>query len=178
MLKLTELLNEINLKNILGDEITGEEKGRHSAVYDYKPDPTKIVKTNKNTSKKLNKQIINDLVLMNDHPDISAKIFEITPYYAVIEKLNNSKVNKDLFLLRKEITNDDDFFIFESMKMHIINNTIKKITSQIKSKEILDIANKYISLIKKAINAFGEDVDIHAGNIGYDRQGNIKLLDI
>ena len=178
MLKLSKLLNEINLKNILGDEITSEEKGRHSAVYDYKPDPTKIVKTNKNLDKKLNKQIVNDLMLMNNHPDITAKVFEITPYYAVIEKLNNPKVNKDLFILREEITNEDDFFVFESMKMYIINNTIKKLTSQIKSQSTLDIANKYISLIKNAIKAFGEDVDIHAGNMGYDKQGNVKLLDI
>jgi len=178
MLKLSKLLNEINLKNILGDEITSEEKGRHSAVYDYKPDPTKIVKTNKNLDKKLNKQIVNDLMLMNNHPDIAAKVFEITPYYAVIEKLNNPKVNKDLSILRKEITNEDDFFVFESMKMYIINNTIKKLTSQIKSQSTLDIANKYISLIKNAIKAFGEDVDIHAGNMGYDKQGNVKLLDI
>ena len=125
--------HRINLKNILGDEITSEEKGRHSAVYDYKPDPTKIVKINKNLDKKLNKQIVNDLMLMNNHPDITAKVFEITPYYAVIEKLNNPKVNKDLFILREEITNEDDFFVFESMKMYIINNTIKKLTSQIKS---------------------------------------------
>jgi predicted RND superfamily exporter protein len=178
MLKLTELLNEINLKNILGDEITDDEKGRHSAVYEYKPDPTKIVKINKKQNKKLSKQVINDLILMNNNSDIAAKVFEITPYYAIIEKLNNSKVNKDLYTFRKEITNEDDFFVFESIKMYIIENKINKITSQIKSKDILNIANKYISLIKKAIQAFGEDVDIHAGNMGYDRQGNIKLLDI
>lgn len=178
MLKLAKLLNEINLKNILGDEITSEEKGRHSAVYEYKPDPTKIVKTNKNLDKKLNKQIVNDLMLMNNHPDITARIFEITPYYAIIEKLNNPKVNKDLQIIRKEITNEDDFFVFESMKMYLLNNQIDKITSQIKSKDVLDIANKYISLIKEAIQAFGEDVDIHAGNMGYDKQGNIKLFDI
>jgi hypothetical protein len=197
MIKLLDILKEINNpspENLLGQELTDDEKGRYSAVYLYKPDPSKVIKVNKKgIDKKLNPQVIKDLKLMNQHPDIATKTFEITPYYAVIEKLNQQKTNVDMWEFREEIKKyrsiskvpydfkkhyDSDYFVLEYIKLYLIKGQIDKMLIKINSPKLLSKIKKYILFIDKAIKAFGENVDIHAGNIGYDDKGNLKLLDI
>jgi uncharacterized FlaG/YvyC family protein len=180
MIKLTDLLKEEIFDTLLGKELTDEEDiGENSRVYEYKPDPNnKVIKINKSFKKKFPSNLTQDFKLMNNNPDIAAKMYEINHYYVIQEKLDTSKTMKDLWDLRKEIDNNTNWYVFEDMKNYILKGDIDKIISQIKSPKLLNIANKYISLIEKSIKAFGKEVDIHAGNIGYDKQGNLKILDI
>lgn len=189
-LKNNPLLKEnkvSELEKLLGKPLHDKENiGRHSLVYIYKPDPSKVIKINKNINDDFDEEFMKDIYLMKKHPSLSVKIYEINKKYIIVERLQQIKVNKDLWDLREEFKKykiwDGNYFIFEDIKNFIMKNTLNKIEDaklKIKDNHVLEIFNKYVIFINNVIKEFKpHNVDIHQGNIGYDIKGNLKVLDI
>lgn len=138
-----------------------------------------------------------EMKVFQSHPDIFAKVYKVTDRYAIIEKLDTSSIEEDLEMLcwgmikffnkhaiyAKHFTLKDpklldpsDFNILALIHDNRKDpRLLKGIVSNTKDKEF---ALKLMSFLQKLYHAnLGKSPDLHDGNVGYDKTGNIKLLD-
>jgi|APGre2960657423_1045063.scaffolds.fasta_scaffold02667_5 hypothetical protein len=196
-MKLLDIIFEVVVTN---KEMLG--KGKDHVVYDYKSDPTKVIKSawgvNKGEYKygdKSNQHIVDmnpdHIEVILKYPNLFPKVFKYNKRYAVIEKLDTSRVIQDQKELYNQLTKYDDVFrnVVESdfisglyWTVTKVSGFIPKIIRKMKSAgEDLTLLGKYVSLFKKLKTTvarssyYGVDVTVH--NLGYDNEGNLKLLD-
>ena len=204
-----EIANEI-ISNLTKDNIheivtTKKEKigsGKDHVVYDYKADPTKIIKSAWGVDKgqyKYGAESNRHLVDMNsDHieiflkyPNLFPKVYRHNNRYAIIEKLDTSKVFQDQKDLYNQLIQYDDVFknVVENDFISGLYYTVTKVSGFLpkvvrkmrKAGEDLTLLEKYVTLFKKVKNTVGRSsyygLDVTAYNLGYDNEGNLKLLD-
>jgi hypothetical protein len=138
-----------------------------------------------------------EIKIFQMHPEIFAKVYKVTDRYAIIEKLDTASIEEDLEMLcwgmikffnknpkyAKHFTLKDPKLLDPSdfNILALIHNNrkdpklLKGIISNTNNKEF---AIKLMSFIQKLYNTnLGKSPDLHDQNVGYDKEGNIKLLD-
>jgi len=167
--------------------------GLYKNVYASKSNPDIVIKTFKLYQVD---KVYFEVQFSNDNPDIYAKIYKIDYKKGIMiqEKLNTDIVKKELDYLTnklKRIGYDNDVF-------NIIKSLIKNpnlyyyvsykdlsydiIKEKFKEKEF-NLFNKWFNFIKKISEIDPKKykkyyLDFHSNNIGEDKKGNLKLLDI
>jgi len=196
-MKILDIIHEIVTTN---KERIGS--GKEHVVYDYKADPTKIIKSAWGVDKgqyKYGADSNQHLVNMNsDHieifikyPNLFPKVFKYNQRYAVIEKLDTIRVIQDQKDLYNQLTKYDDVFrnVVESDFISGLYWTITKVSGFLpkvvrkmrKAGEDLSLLERYVTLFKKLKTTVARSsyygVDVTANNLGYDNEGNLKLID-
>ena len=196
-MKILDIIHEIVTTN---KERIGS--GKDHVVYDYKADPTKIIKSAWGVDKgqyKYGADSNRHLVDMNsDHieifikyPNLFPKVYKHNNRYAIIEKLDTSKVFQDSKDLYDQLIQYDEVFknVAESDLISGLYYTVTKVSGFLpkvvrkmrKAGEDLTLLERYVTLFKKLKNTVGRSsyygLDVTANNLGYDNEGNLKLLD-
>ena len=109
--------------------------------------------------------------------------------YVELEKLDTFKAQNDWLKLDYAITDlTEEGWEFQDYVIHLILNYTKEggdydmidaIDENIKVShpEMVDVLNKFVTLIRK-ICEVKKRPDLHIDNFGYDKDGNLKCLDI
>lgn len=197
MKTFNEFVNEeIRQKPMLG-------KGKEHHVFDFEKDPTKVIKVawdteNGNRYDSSSKRIITDLDpehidMFVKFPDVFAKVFKRTKRYTIIEKLDTKRpkleekqlfdlVDKYKFPYLEYIHDNDAINVLYWQITHrtgLLTKMIKKMTT---NNEDLTLFNFYVDFFKKINGGLKKyftrkGIDVGSYNIGYDKDGNLKLLD-
>jgi len=175
--------------------------GKEHHIYDFEKDPSKIIKTayggenwmmtpfEKRYQTDLDPEHIR---MFQKYPNIFPKVYKATNRYAVIEKLDTERIkqdDKELYDLLSPLGSGDlDYFNEDNAigRLYWVltnrSGSLKRIEKKlINSGADPSLFNKYIELFKQ-INgtlkrAAQKNIDVGDYNLGYDSQGNVKLLD-
>lgn len=144
---------------------------------------------------------LDEMKVFQENPDLFAKVFKVTERYAVIEKLDTDSILKDIndkvaeaivktFIMDPELakisTNKKPAELtsqdFDGIGMlNAYRNSKAFIKGVLKYTSDQDFVIQLLQLINKAYNTITSPgkrtVDIHEKNVGYDKQGKVKLLD-
>ena len=193
-----EFLFELNIRHK-----TEIGHGKEHRIFDYEKDPTKVMKVAWGTENGENpydpntKKVVVDLDPEHidafiKFPDIFAKVFKRTKRYTIIEKLETKKPKQDekeLFNLISKYNFSDFRFMTENSAINdfywqitnrsgLLNRMIKKMVAN----EDLTLFNLYVDLFRKINSGLKKHIkykgiDVGSYNLGYDKEGNLKLLD-
>lgn len=101
-----------------------------------------------------------------------------------LEKLNTSKVYEDAFNIGEDLRNNN--FRFQDPMEFLYRAkpfVLEKLLNVSKHRELI---MKYVNLVRDVENEVGSDIgdrkrftvlDVHMGQFGYDKNGNLKMLD-
>lgn len=187
-------------------------KGKDHIVYDYHGDPSKVIKVAWDNPDATNRQIAYDtsgnivskdrtkldpkhIATFTKYPDLFPEVFKFTDKYAVIEKLDTERVQKEekqlLDQLKPYINTAQIFdsvalqiYIWLTDKRSISREELPKLLIKMEEAgENLVLFKKYINFINKVVktidvsNTKSKFIDVRAANIGYDKKNKLKLLD-
>lgn len=163
--------------------------GTEHAVYKDHKDPNKIYKVVKPDHKDVSKQAYNWVKVFRDNPKYFPIVYKATERGASLEKLDTSKAQKEF-----EAINDYirplfklERYWFEALLKDIAEgDNPKDLITQVGTKlqedkpELAVAFKRFITLMFKlqSINNPDYTLDAHAGNFGYDKKGNLKMLDV
>lgn len=168
-------MNKIN-KNII-------DKGTYHKIYPMLNNYDKVIKTVSN-SHKIDTKWVDTFI---KYPDMFPIIYKSTDNYVILERLDTDKVKNELKIMEDDIlinypllSDDiDDGYNISVLLYNFILNDKKQLIhllSRIKNKLLFTIWTNYLQkLIKLNIRKF---IDINDNNFGYDKKGNLKMLDI
>ncbi len=176
-------------------------------VYDFEKFKDKIIKTKYGDTvfqngelKRINTNTLNqnEMKIFQNNPDLFAKVYKVTERYAIIERLDTKKMLSDIqekvapailktFIehpnMAKEWTSKpptemtsqdfDGAGMLNAFRNH--NLFIKNVLKNTSDKEFVLKLIRLITLAYEQIHR--HVIDIHENNLGYDKEGNIKLLD-
>lgn len=197
--------NYKNSTNSINEDLRLKEPigmGKDHQVFDYEADPTKVIKVawgakdgenrfDPNAEKIQTNLDPNHIRIFTKYPNIFPKVFKATDRYAIIEKLNPAPVLDDEKKIFQQLSKYNfstlrymkEYDAVSSLYWNITNRSgflismLKKLTS---AGEDLTILNKYLTLFKQINSTLKRavgNVDVGTNNMGYDQQGNVKLLD-
>jgi len=160
--------------------------GAFKKVFISKSNPDIVIKT---FDESLIPYVEGEYDFYMDYPDLYAKIYKIDYNKRVIiqELLNTNRAIEDISILHiylpTNYSNIGSFLLY--MKRLVLNkdkSLIKEIENKLDS-NIVKIFTKWIIFLEKILkidptNYNCDYLDIHYNNIGYDKKGNLKLLDI
>lgn len=160
-------------------------KGRHSVAYDY--GNNKVIKFPKN--RYYHEDFLETIKFMKKEPNFFAKIFKFNEDYVIQEKLDVKKANKffaELFEIFKNIENEDEdafasfWGIIEFDSEYEYPNYMKELQSNHKDlynflREVQELINTLTSLAEDNGIDF---LDFTDNQFGFDKQGELKLVDI
>lgn len=171
------ILTEWNIqnKNELG-------KGRDKKAFELKTNSDYVVKKFDN-----DRGVENEVEFQKSYPDLCAKIIKVNYErgYLIQEKLDTKKfldeVTRVINLLRKL-----GFYFglgFDSLKFYFIGDDEIEVKEFYAAIEKLNdpFLNKLKLFFTELMSKYGyprKFLDIHEGNLGLDKKGNIKLLDL
>jgi hypothetical protein len=150
------------------------------------------IKWNDGRNKKDILKFKNHINFMKNHPDIFASVKLLSPLRASIEKVDMNKAKEETeyvsSLINKKIHKEiaDNNFIkilFADIApevYNIPNDFLEEMFSKIDdpiSKKWYNFLEKITNLFKDKILITGYKLDCHIGNLGIDKNGNIKLVD-
>lgn len=180
--------------------------GLYHDVFPFQKFQDKVIKTprgevtfNRDGSYDLHKDKFNtaEMQLFAKHPNLFTKVYVIKPNYAVLERLNTAdfvnecqRVSQKLFDLEQRTgliskvlghsvndPSDIDAVTFTSRLVYLKHDSpkviqvLKRITSG-------TIWTKIYDFVNKARASLNRIVDFHDGNLGYNKQGELRLLDV
>lgn len=111
-------------------------------------------------------------------PELFPKVTQYNDKEATIEKLNTTKAEQSYYQLYNEII--DEFEDYDYIDDIAIANHVD--LDYLKTKPYIlagtknAVINKWLTFILK-INKSIKNVDLHIGNIGMDKDGQLKLID-
>ena len=183
---LRKRLNELNItkKDIYGH-------GSYHNVYQSKTNPDRVYKVG-------SLSVVNTWIdIFKRYPEYFPHVFRSGPltlkdktkkaYFVELEKLDTRSVRSDW-----------DYIFFEVGKLNCakkrdendLNNIfdditddpayIKEVLAELKRKnqKVYKNFSEWVNLIHNVYNIVPGNLDVHAGNFGYDKNGNKKCLDI
>ena len=119
------------------------------------------------------------------YPDLFAKIIKIISElrWMVDVRLDTKRVLDELDQLADYLDLNLRSYVPERLEALAVNPTQKEKTLQDIQQnypEAVELFNRWMSFFEKItqIDTAGQYMDFNAGNIGYDKNGNLKLLDI
>ena len=158
--------------------------GKDSIVFDYGKD--KVIKFAKN--RYYREAFLESIKFMKKYPKYFVKIFGVTETYVIQEKADVKKVKtmlEELFeIFKKSENSDDDSFasfweIIEFDEEYSYPDFTKEVKKNVTLFNFLREIQNFINEVKYI---FAEDnyidIDITDNNIGYDKNGNLKFVDI
>ena len=134
----------------------------------------------------------NHINFMKAHPEICVKVKKLDKYRASVERVDVAKAKQELkhvynifkMIVRKyELWDDiqsDDIFILANIYNDTDDEILPKIMEGLKLYAETDmIIKKWYEFLLKLFAEFPDRrfLDLHSGNIGIDKNGNIKLID-
>lgn len=160
-------------------------KGRHSVAYDY--NNNKVIKFPINGY--YHEDFLETIKFMKEYPQYFAKIFKATDDYVIQEKLDVKKANKmfdELFQIFKNVENEDEdsfgkfWGIIEYDEEYSYKNFIEKI-----QKEHNELY-KFLREVQDLVGTLGtisyergiDSLDFTDNQFGFDKNGEVKLVDI
>ena len=196
MIKLLDILREINIqrKTKLGDKESAEGE-----TYNLKFAPDKVIKKYTITDPKTKED---QYELMGKYPEFFVKIYDYNPKYVIMEKVQTpipglkelqdfTKNEADIKWVKggNNITNAYSSNVIGGINKELkqnqdgeIYNHILEKAKQLKRTDLVILLNKIHNFLNKLYKTLPElkshHLDIHGGNIGIDKQGNLKLFDI
>ena len=180
-------------------------KGKDHIVYDFEKQPDKIIKIGYGSDGYKyqwdgeKKQLPLDpkhIEIFKKYPNLFPQVYKSTNMYSIIEKLDTNKIKfdeKNIFNILDKLNHED----LENMSIHYtfsslfhelyvdskngdyLFSDILSYLSNLKDDE-KNLVLKYINFfkrIRKTLMLEIPNLDISAGNIGYDKNGELKLLD-
>jgi len=181
--RIKKLLQELDQKLSIGS-------GVYKKAYPLKTNPNYIVKQISDSSYK--NMLEYEFNFYKSYPDLFAKIVKINidKGYMVQEKLDRVKFYNEVDNLKVVDQRFYSYFDspankFSGIEQFTFENNSKKIYEIFENNEFLTnlveflhkLSNIDISEIKNSQNGYNF-YDLHLGNIGFDKNNNIKLLDI
>lgn len=196
------VMKEINIRR---KEPLGS--GTVHTVYNFEKFKDKVIKTKygdlEYTNGKLervntNKLDQNEMQTFVNNPEIFAKVYKYTDRYAIIEKLDTQNLLNDVqekvapAIVKTFIQNPELASEWTSKKpiemtsqdfdgagmLNAFRNHKQFVKGVLKNTPDREFVIKLLKLINNAYNEIPRHVvDIHENNLGYDKEGNIKLLD-
>jgi hypothetical protein len=182
---LRESLNEV--KPIPKPEFGS---GFFHTVYSSRKHPDRLYKIG-------DEEIVNEWVsTFKENPKYFPKVYRVFPYskkpylkVVEIEKLNTGiakvefdKIDKFLIDISSDVNCNGkfitilDFFEYPCFEKII---TAAQATNNPQIIPLLYKWGKFISAVKKIVDKdLGRDIDLHRGNVAYDNEGNLKMIDI
>jgi hypothetical protein len=124
--------------------------------------------------------------IFKSNPKFFPMVYKVTNKYVILEKLDVNRVKSDLKLIEDDIYvyfSDliDDGYQITNILYGLLFSSDKKDRKMLKT--VIDISSnkvilrKYLDLLKN-VGKIIKNPDINDGNFGYDRSGNLKMLDI
>ena len=188
MVKLTDLLKEIQTR--LKTRIV---TGMHGNVYGVGND--KVAKYSSNTDG-FDKEEIENFNLFNKHPEVFPHIYKLTKHYVIMDKLDSPGkplMNAYNFLddvnplaskpLESMPWREED--IMEKTYKSVMKNDftelneIFQLTKKLNRMDVHDTLKKCLDFCIKLHKVLsGKWIDIHMGNVGFDKNGEIKIFDL
>jgi hypothetical protein len=185
------------LRESLEEEIRHKTKlggGKDHNVYDFEKDPTKVIKISRYAQEYGDTLDPKHIQTFLKYPILFPKVYKYNDRYAVIEKLDTNQTKND----EEELFNIFSKYGFNDLQYMTKNSTtsdvywqsmnraglFNKIYKTVSSDETLNPEEK--SLVMRYLDFFllikttfrgNKSLDMHSFNIGYDFEGNLKLLD-
>lgn len=159
-------------------------------VFDNKNVVTNFVK------RKYNEDELYQFQEMKKYPQYFPIIYKITPNYILLEKLDNKKAKNQylaiLNIIKKDITYANTITFKDLLhefrevgdvtKMGEgylkVHRHIRQYFRDTNDYSLLIPYNGFMNLVKNITDLKLFDIDINAGNFGYDKKGNLKMLDV
>jgi hypothetical protein len=174
------------LKEVLDEEIRKKEKlnkrGMFKSVYDFETRPGYVLKT-WNAAKFEDNMVKKEYAIFKNNPDLFASIIKINwdKRWMAQEKLDSDKAYNELEDL-------SDYFDMTASELtdHLEINALNKKVLDIDLKMLSQVDSSKVPIYKKWADFFEKikgirflgSKDLNPGNFGYDKSGNLKLLDI
>ena len=176
-------------------------------VYDFERFKDKVIKTKYGDLKFINGEMkrVNtnkldqrEMEVFADNPDLFAKVYKVTERYAVLERLDTKNILNDIqtkvapAIVKTFIQNPELAAEWTSKKpeeltsqdfdgagmLNAFRNHKEFVRGVLRNTPDKEFVIDLLKLINKAYNTIHKHViDIHENNLGYDKEGNIKLLD-
>jgi hypothetical protein len=171
-------LSEVTItrKQIIGSGIQHD-------VYPFEKDPTKVIKVSA-YGKGINKDYVE---LFKKYPTVTAKFFKAPEdnSYMVVERLDTEKFIEENrkfqnFLSKPGMAYDSLLFVkdlYFDPEKHDDFKKLMKIADE-RNKEVKDILDRWIDFLDRLKKTGLKNLDMHNGNLGYDKEGKLKLLDL
>ena len=195
--KKNESIGAIRNKKLLG-------RGKEHIVYEFEKSPNKVIKQLWDVEQGYrydpNAVVVasgfdsrhTDMFLK--YPELFATVYKVTNKYAIIERLNTDDVEKDEKYLYEQVKDFNywefqytkDYSFLSQLYFSIMRDSrfASKILNNLeKNGYDTYLMDKYITFFKKINKTLKKDRSLHKGldigshNLGYDINGNIKLLD-
>lgn len=181
------------LKKNIFEEIKKKEqfaRGMEHIIYPMKSDPTKLIKVGKTGD------VAEWSVIFEKNPDIFPQVFRFGVIkdgkgmaFAIVERMNTKKfennwneLQNDLELLgiidQDENQSLTDVYMELAIKSDL--SELDEIGDKLHENNMgsADFYDELKDLIINADKAIGGVMDVHKYNFGYDKEGNIKFIDI
>jgi hypothetical protein len=178
------MFNELNTK-----QKPRMGSGTYKDVYNLSTRPDLVIKVFDRLSNESIYDVQEEEQLGKKYPDLFAKIEKVNyeKGYMIQQKLDVDKFRKDVDSLKQEIVFETPSFsnidIVAYLFRHLENNNkdaIKVIKDILKDNNNKKFYNKLITYLSKLSKVKREmyGIDANRENFGYDKQDNIKILDI
>lgn len=171
------------LKEVIDEEIRKKEKlnkrGMFKSVYDFESKPGYVLKTWNDGTPLVKKEY----EVFEKHPDLFANIIKVNwdRKWIAQEKLDSDRAYKEL----SDLSDDLDMTAFD-LSGHL-ESVVSEPDTLYNDYNLLSTVNpsnipvykKWVDFYKKIDKIdIGGYKDLNPGNFGYDKAGNLKLLDI
>jgi hypothetical protein len=180
---LREGLKEVEQKKIFGS-------GNFHNVYSSKKNPDRLYKIGHE------RNVYEWVDIFNDYPEFFPKIYRVFPYskdpeYTVveIEKLDTSKAKLDYKIVEDFLEDNSDrlqcngeFITTSNFFEEPCFDSVISLAEEYNDPNLTMLLEKwgeYIGTIYNIVRKnMGRNLDLHYGNVAYDKDGNIKMIDI
>jgi hypothetical protein len=163
--------------------------GTYKDVYDLETYPGFVAKKFSILDNEVVYDVQEEEEISKKYPELFTQIKKVDYKrgYMVQEKVNATQFENDIDVLKKEIVLAAPSFkpidIVSYLFRHLRDNNkeaIKAIKDILKDNNNKKFYNKLITYLSKLskVKRERQGVDVHRENFGYDKQGNIKMLDI
>jgi len=190
------LLLEILLEAITAKQMLG--KGKRKVTY---PIETKADEVVKKWEEESDEAVEKEIKIARENPDLVAEIIKYDPVRRIMvqRRLDTDRVEDEMKKLRftNKMGGDRPNDVFQNILANFLNKRhfkgrMKKYISIINKNTFKDTDESLVELYRKWYEFFGKlddrfddytkftllNLDLHAGNVGYDKDGKIKLLDL
>jgi predicted RNA-binding protein len=171
-------------------------------------DPDKIIKFGRNHKADKEEEVINNKKIITDyvkrkynydelyqfeemqkHPNLFVKILKISKNYVVTEKLNSLKSKEEYIKILNILRNNFDISFKDLLfEYKSVDGNVKKMDEYYLNahnwllknldQSLLKAYKKFTKLVEEIEKLRLFEIDISATNFGYDKNGNLKMLDV
>jgi hypothetical protein len=170
------IFKELNIKPKLR-----KGTGTYKDMYFIDTRPDLVVKVYDKSDPSVKYDIEEEEKFSQEYPDLYAKILKVNyeKGYIIQEKLNIDPFLSDINKLQNILNIKDPIDLTSRIYRSIKNNNpleLKKYKDLLTDKNDKKIFNSLVTFLSKLKNI--NYIDVHKDNLGYDKNNNIKLVDI